>query len=478
MDAGANFVNRGTRPARKFSDGIGPVPSVLIIAIGALFGLGVMPADAQPAGAMRTSAIALTFSLLLVPAIEALALGVKPALKIRNLLLAGIVYWLLADLIQGLYDIDATPHAVEIAFLATGLFAVGISLGGAIRSGGMPAGIRRLARLDLSDRQILACTAFCFVAGVFYYIYMAGFSPSRIIEGLLYSDRFSAPWARGALGDWRSFLEQLSYFGYLLPLFTAVMYMRSRTLLSAKTVFCALLSACHLAFLAQGGGRTAIGAVLGAAILVGIHLTRRTVRPIHFIPIFAALFVAQVTMNVMLENRSIGLGKLEVSDWTFSRIRVDDNFYRLAQTTDFVPLFFPYSGLQFVYFSLVRPIPRALWPGKPVYQGFTVQQALGDTDTSFTNSVIGEAYSGFGFPLVFAMGMFFGLAARWWEQTLEDHPTSGGVMVYALGAMALFTALRGFVNIVLFSYPILSLWAAAALFRLTRARLVRGRRFA
>ena len=48
-------------------------------------------------------------------------------------------------------------------------------------------------------------------------------------------------------------------------------------------------------------------------------------------------------------------------------------------------------------------------------------------------------------------------------------------MLYSLGGMALFGALRGFVNIVLLSYPIISLWAAFAFFRYLRRRSA-GRR--
>jgi hypothetical protein len=466
------------RSAQGMADGLGPVARAVIITLATVFGSLLIPHDAQPADAMRNSAIVLTFALLLIPAVEALSLGIKPALKVRNLLLVGIVYWLMADLVQGLYPIEATTEGIETAFLATGIFAAGLSIGGAIRVGGLPVGIRRIVRVELSDRQVLALATFCFVVGIFYFVFMADFSPSLIMEALLDKGRFAAPWARGSLGDWHSFIEQFTYFGYLLPPFAAVMYMRSRSLLSLKTIYCLLLSTCFLVFPAQSGGRTNIGATLGSALLVAVLLSRRSLRTIHVVMMLAALVAVQVAMNVILQNRGSGYGDLRVNELTFSTIRVDDNFNRLAQTADFVPEYFPYSGLQFVVFSVVRPIPRALWPGKPVYQGFTVQEALGDEETSLTNSVIGEAYSGYGFSLVLVMGMFFGALARWWEQTLEDPLTSGGVMLYALGGMALFGALRGFVNIVLLSYPILSLWAASVYFRYLRGRSVGRRRSA
>lgn len=448
---------------------------VLIILTGAAIGYILIPDDAQPAGAMRYPALALASALLLVPAIEAMKYGIKASLKIRNVLLVGVVYWLLADLIQALYSIEATPHGIDIAYLATALFAVAVSLGGSVRPIGLPPGIRHLARVEVTNRMVLASAVFCFIAGIFYYLFMAGFNLSLILTALFDRARFDAPWTRGALGNANSFIEQLSYFGYLLPLFTAIMYMRSRSFLNARIIFCAMLSVCFLLFLAQGGGRTSIGAIAGSAILVGTLLTRRKVMGFHIITILAVTFAVQVAMNYVLENRRSGLANLDVSETTFSEIRVDDNFNRLSQTADFVPTFSPYTGLQFFYYTVVRPIPRVLWPGKPVDEGFDLAHVLGDEETSYTISVIGEAYAGYGFPLVFVTGLLFGALARWWEQTLDDRLTSIAVMLYSIGAMALFGAERGFVNIVLLSYPILSLWAAFALFRLGQSRVVLGR---
>ena len=454
------------------SAGLGPLARIFIVVVGTAVGYMLIPADSQPAGAMREPGLVLAFSLLLIPAIEAFAFGIKAALKIRNIVLVGIVYWLLADLVQALYSIDATPQGIAIAYLATGLFAIAVCLGGSVRLLGLPRSIRALMRLELTNRMVLACAMFCFVVGIFYFVFMAHFSASLILTALFSRGRFDAPWARGNLGNADSFIEQLTYFGYLLPPLTAIMYMRSRRLLSVGTLFCAALSGLFLLFVAQGGARTTVGAIFGSAILVGALLTRRRISGVHIVTMLAAVFAVQVAMNYMLANRNEGLGADIVREGTFSTIRVDDNFNRLSQTADFVPTFHPYAGLQFFYFTLVRPIPRVLWPGKPVDEGFDLAPLLGEMETSFTISVIGEAYAGYGLPLVFVTGLLFGALARWWEQTLADNPTSVGVVIYSIGAMALFGAERGFVNIVLLSYPIASLWAAFAILSLGRSRVV------
>ena len=461
--------------ARPSTEGFSSLARVVTIAIGVAVGYALIPADPQPAGAMRYPALALTSALLFVPTIEAMTYGIKSALKIRNTTLIGIVYWLLADLLQALFRIQATTEGIKTAFLATGLFAMAVSIGSSIRIFELPASIRRFARIELSDQTILLGAGISFVLGVFYYAYMANFSVSLIFTGLFERSRFEAPWARGSLGDANSFVEHLSYFGYLLPLFTAAMFARSSRYFNLKTILCAGMSTIFILFLAQGGGRTSIGAVLGSAILVGILLSRRKLMGFHIVTVFAVTFSVQVAMNYILINRNVGLSTFELDKVTFSTINVDDNFNRLSQTADLVPSFYPYSGLQFFYFAIVRPIPRVLWPEKPVDPGFDLADLLGERDTSFTISIIGEAYAGFGFPLVFVIGLLFGVLARWWEQTLAECTTSVSVMLYSIGAMALFGAERGFVNIVLLSYPILALWAAFVLLRFGRSFVILGR---
>ena len=198
--------------------------------------------------------------------------------------------------------------------------------------------------------HVLTLATFCFVVGIFYFVFMARF--------LSFADHRVAA-RQGALrramdtrraGQWHSFIEQFTYFGYLLPPLTAVMYMKSRSFLNVKSVYCVLLSRIFWCFPRKAGAERNIGATLGSAVLVGVLLSRRKLRTIHVVMMLGALFAVQVAMNIIVQNRGSGYGEFGCREWTFARIRVDDNFNRLAQTADFVPAYFPYSGLQFVVF--------------------------------------------------------------------------------------------------------------------------------
>ena len=54
----------------------------------------------------------------------------------------------------------------------------------------------------------------------------------------------------------------------------------------------------------------------------------------------------------------------------YDYLHVDDNFLRLSQVIQIVPAEHDYVYFQQLVFTVVRPVPRVFWPGKPVDPGF------------------------------------------------------------------------------------------------------------
>ena len=283
-------------------------------------------------------------------------------------------------------------------------------------------------------------------------------------------NRWSAPWARGQLGGWGAFLDQMQYFGYVLPSLTALLIAR-RGFIPQVWVSIAL-SGIMLAFLSQGGGRRIIGVTAGAAILVWIQAqsvlkVRRLV-----IAMFAVIGMLAV-MQFMLNIRTSGYTEFALSgESDYDYLHVDDNFLRLAQVIEIVPAEHPHVNFQQLWFTLVRPVPRVFWPGKPIDAGFDLSSVVGLKGVSLSMSIIGEWYLSFGWLAIMFGGWLHGRLARTVNTLRVEEQFHTNPIVYGLAVMVLVAGMRSMLELVLMSYALVAWWLAN---RLTRDRMVATR---
>jgi hypothetical protein len=160
-------------------------------------------------------------------------------------------------------------------------------------------------------------------------------------------------------------------------------------------------------------------------------------------------------MEVVLEARSEGWAEYVYESPGSATIRIDDNFLRLAQAIEAVPESHPHTGFQWIWYLIVRPVPRILWPGKPMEGGFSLPEYLGLEGVSLSTSVIGEWYVGFGWPGVLFGGLLFGVLGRTWSRVLEDGVTVKSVGLYGFGVMILFVGMRSMIELILLCYPLI-----------------------
>jgi oligosaccharide repeat unit polymerase len=314
--------------------------------------------------------------------------------------------------------------------------------------------VANAAEHSLSPRTIFKLIMVFFAIAILKFAYPCHFNPVEMVINLA-SDRWSAPWARESLGGWDSFIDHFDYFGYLLPTLTTLLVIRSRRV-TIPVVVSVLLTALITAFLAQSGGRRIIGVVLGAAIICWV-LEQHQLKLKQIIIALVSVALVLGIMQWMLEFRNTGLQAMsQKEELQYSYLHVDDNFLRLAQTIILVPDFYPYVYHRQIIFTLVRPIPRVFWPGKPVDPGFDLPTALGIEGISYSYSVIGDWYICAGWVGVFFGGLIYGGLARMAGQLLRQNSQSANSIVYSLIAMALFAGFRSMLELVLMSYAILA----------------------
>lgn len=442
------------------------VLALVSISIATTLSVLLIPDNATGEGALFYPALVMSVGLATAPVAAALRYP-KALLRGESLLSLAPIYWLLLDLLQGVYSMeDITADHVRQAFLAIGLFVVMVWLGAIRRPWRTPRVFISAVSQEFSINTYFWLAIACFFIGMLNFAVPCNFNVFEMVR-YLGQDRWAAPWGRGQLGGWDAFLDHLQYFGYLLPVLTVVIGRRIGVR-SVRTLICVGMSLIVALFLAQSGSRRVIGVVGGMALILWI-LDQQRLRLKHLLLTVVAIVGLLVALQVMLEYRNVGLGVLvgkgEIMTGTFvekrqileeHHLRVDDNFYRLCQIIQLIPDSYPFVYQKYLVYVVVRPVPRIFWPEKPVDPGFDLPTALGVQGVSYSYSVIGELYMSLGFIGIALGGWFYGRVSSWASGLLARCTTQGALVIYSIVVMALFSGMRSILELILVSYVVLA----------------------
>ena len=120
-----------------------------------------------------------------------------------------------------------------------------------------------------------------------------------------------------------------------------------------------------------------IGVTVGAAILVWIQ-AQSVLRVRRLVIAMFAVIGMLAAMQFMLNIRSTGYSEFVLrGESEYDYLHVDDNYLRLAQVIQIVPAELPFVEHRQIWFTIVRPVPRVFWPGKPVDPGFDLPAIVG-----------------------------------------------------------------------------------------------------
>ena len=441
---------------RPTSDHFYPEVGIGAVVVGTVLAIALLPQSDAGGENLVGPSIAMSVGLMTAPVLAALR-DLRSLLRLEHILPLALVYWLLLDQLQGdTFYPGVTSEDIVYGYVAIGVFAIGGFASGLIARPQPPHIFMRSATSDLSPSVLFRVALLCFGLGIFKFAYAVGFNP---IQMIVYAGagRWAAPWGAARLGGWSAVLDHMVYFGYLVPVLTVTLaskvgWLKPRTLL---LILCSVLL---LILLAQGGGRRVVGVMAGAPLVTWV-LAQARIDLGRLIIIGFWLAAVLTFLEVMLEYRNRGLATFfedSQASLQVERINVDDNFYRLAQTIQIVPKRHNYVYHQQLVYTLVRPIPRALWPGKPVNGGFDLAQFLGTTWLTLSSTVVAEFYISGGLFVVFLGGVLYGLYARTlgWLWTVTH--SGVGRLLYGVSVMALFAGVRSMVDLVLMSYILLA----------------------
>jgi hypothetical protein len=213
-----------------------------------------------------------------------------------------------------------------------------------------------------------------------------------------------------------------------------------------------------LLFLSQGGGRRIIGVTVGAAIIVwvqaqpGMKIRKLAV---SLVAVIALLWAMQFMLNI----RGGGYQNFIENGSDYDYLHVDDNFLRLAQTIQLIPAEHDYVYSKQLVFAVIRPVPRVLWPGKPIDPGFDLPTMLGMKGVSLSSSIVGEWYITYGWAAMLFGGWLHGRLAASANQLREYGRSAANPIVFALVIMILVSGMRSMQDLIIMSYAIFAWWA-------------------
>ncbi len=371
---------------------------------------------------------------------------VRRVVSARNVVLFGLFVWYLLEAVQGppavfQYGATAYEYAVLLVMLAAASFLVGYHHSSAKWFDGCG---RRVARLG--DREFRRQTLIVGVLVGSIPVVLYGLAdPAETLRGLIAA---RAGWrgtlVRPALGDFRAAVVMIETF-LLAVAWVAMLILADKRRSRGITIVAAAVLAWHMMRAYGTGSRSVVFLALlipAAWLYWRCDAQRQRGLLLAAIP-FALLFYWFA--GAMVEGRKEG--RLDFAK-TPSYMG-HEMFRELLFVLDQVPGKRPYLYGETIAIELINPIPRFLWPGKPVgfgvtYAGWQGQDSLGGGPT-ISPGILGEMYINGGVMAVILLNIFGGIVCRAWDRIGPQRTRSLPVlMFYSLGLGCLLMLGRSF----------------------------------
>ncbi|HEX8309719.1 MAG TPA: hypothetical protein VF614_00280 [Chthoniobacteraceae bacterium] len=423
-----------------------PHPQGTVIALVGILATGLMMTGKLPSEVARFAAIGTGVSLA-ASAFMDLKLGFKNLIRADLMAILAFYFLTLFEFLfpQQTFDTMIGPRLTHESLVVVLVGFAGLLIGRhMLKARGQPFA-------DTLNREVPAAWLIvvfwvCFSVGYIHMFLAVNFDIVEMIEYFM-APRFSQPWQRGKFGDWKALLVELGLFIYLVPPLAGIMLARRKRypFFQLVLVTAALLFTFFYGF--AGGTRNVFAAYL-ITFLIGYAFALAPGRRKELIILSAASAVIMLAATVfMLQFRSVGFKNFLIGNYEHHESKeqvmfVDYNLYAIGKLVEVFPKYRPYLGLEVPYLALIRPIPRAVWPGKPEGLSASIEDALGVEGLTIAASFAGEAYMAGGSMAVFLIAIFFGAITGWWSYLSSSRNSELGILIYASGFFAAVISMR------------------------------------
>lgn len=328
---------------------------------------------------------------------------------------------------------DVTPTGAQegvfasiIAFLA---FVIGRQL--------IPInnfGIRSVDVRSINRNQLLFIFLFAAFFGFLHMLLAVRFDVMQMTRELL-QPRFTQSWTRGRIGGFDTLINEFALLLYLIPpLGGAILATRKRfnfiELGIVITIFC------YTFFYAFAGGTRNVFLAYVIGFAAGWILFKRSSFNLAEFGSMAGLAAASLFVIYYLpEIRTVGLNEFEVQTSRTDSVFVDMNLPVVSRLTQEFPERYEFVGGELLFIAMTKPIPRAIWPSKPIDTSISVSSALSATDNVGTTSAsfVGESFMAGGHWHVGLYALFLGMFASVWNKIGAQQQSLLGSITFISG---------------------------------------------
>jgi hypothetical protein len=353
---------------------------------------------------------------------------------------------------------QSATNGVEALFIGFGGLIVGRNLAPTLRPVGASA-----MQVQLSPRKVFLLYLALLCLGYLNMLMAVGFDPVELVNQMV-RPRFTQPWQRGQLGGWFEVVGELcGLLLYLVPAIAgSVLAKRSQyTVLQITIVGLGLVFTLFYGF--SSGTRNVF--VIYLVLFLGSYVLFKPRIGWRYVTCLACLTAAVLYLAAyyMLQFREVGLAYYLESGGRAAGLAketlfIDNNLPVISRLTEIFPDTIQYLGLEVVYYAILRPVPRALWPGKPEGLSVEIADALNEHGVTLSATFVGEAYMMGGYLAILAVGLVLGWLCGWWNRFGRDLRSNVNVALYASGFFAAMLTMRSMLWLTTAMLPTFAVW--------------------
>jgi oligosaccharide repeat unit polymerase len=419
----------------------------------------------------------LALGLLLLAIIQDVQRDLLRLVSGRNVVLLSIVLWYgLEAATISTTRVPMTQDDYDFGILCVLLSATCFLFGYASRNATLFHHFARQVTLLDDPRWLWRFFLIGFFLGAAPILILGGFDLTHFLENVFESRRrWDSILNRGRYGGARDLLIELKTFHTaIIPI--AIILMLDKSHNTARRVAAGIFLA-WLSLRALNSGTRSTVFTVGLPIAGGFYFLmsrpRRRQAILYLLP--AAIVLGYIWSAAVVVTRDrAGFDLEEASRAEYVGFEM---FRELIYITSHLGQNLDYEWGRTYLTQVVNPIPRYLWPGKPVSDAGLllaisrgeVSPETGEAYLTRSPGLIGEMYWNFGIFGVIGLSLLGGYLTRAWDRILEVQPRSFVLfLIYCSGLAILFLSGRSFSMSAL--YGLLALYLMMYLFGLTTRR--------